>query len=236
MRQPTAGLRDARLRGLAPALANGRGPGEPAVPGRDPQLGHIFRNMRAAMRLSREALARRLATTPATIDDLETGAVASLPHWRETVRIVRSYCEMLQLDPEPVLWRIENQLRALGGHEDPPTVPGAAGTRPLGLPPVLLRKGRPRDRVPREGGRGVRRLFAMGAPLGIAAALLYMAHSAPGPIYRVVSLLPAPLAGAARAGLDNFVLYTAPQRDGLRWVDVGDPQLRKVDKLPTNTR
>jgi len=32
------------------------------------------------------------------------------------------------------------------------------------------------------------------------------------------------------------VLYSAPRRDGLRWIDVGDPQLRKVDKLQTSTR
>ena len=42
--------------------------------------------------------------------------------------------------------------------------------------------------------------------------------------------------GAARAGMDNLVLFSAPRRDGLRWIDVGDPQLRKVDKLQTSNR
>ena len=86
------------------------------------------------MRLSREALARRLATTPGTIDDFETGTISNLPHWRETTRIVRGYCETLRLDPDPILWRIQNHLRA----PEPPTRSAADG-RPPG-PPAILRK------------------------------------------------------------------------------------------------
>ena len=33
-----------------------------------------------------------------------------------------------------------------------------------------------------------------------------------------------------------MVLLTAPNRDGLRWIDVSDPQMRKADKLPTESR
>jgi hypothetical protein len=66
--------------------------------------------------------------------------------------------------------------------------------------------------------------------------LVYAAILAPGPLYRAISLLPQSLAGPARAGLDNFVLYSAPRRDGLKWIDVGEPRLRKVDKLSTKAR
>ncbi len=124
--------------------------------------------MRAAMRLPREAIARRLATTPGVIEDLENGAVSALPHWRETVRIVRSYCEILRLDPEPVLWRIHRQLQATGAFEESPT----RSSGPPGPPPVLVRKGEPRSR-PSAGGRRRRRalrLFAFSAPVAIAAA------------------------------------------------------------------
>jgi len=58
----------------------------------------------------------------------------------------------------------------------------------------------------------------------------------PGPIYKTLSQLPASVAEPTRAGLDLFVLYSAPRREGLRWIDVGDPRLRKVDKLPTKRR
>jgi hypothetical protein len=189
--------------------------------------------MRTATRLSRDAIARRLATTPATIEDLELGAVASLPHWPETVRIVRGYCELLRLDPEPLLWRIQQLLRA--GDEPPPS-------RPVGPPPPALRRERTRAPAPalrrsRDGaGRGIRRLVILSLPPIVVAGLMYGATVAPAPLYRALSLLPASLVEPARAGLDALVLYSAPRRDGLRWIDVGNPRLRKVDKLPTKPR
>jgi len=233
-KQPGVGLRGVRPQGLATLRSGGAAAVEPAAPGRDPELGHIFCNMRSAIRSPREAIARRLATTPATIEDLETGAVSSLPHWRETVRIVRGYCELLRLDPEPLLWRIQKLLQEQGGFEDPPTRSNA--TRPPGPPPALLRTNRSSPSVARRKGRRARRLFALTTPFVAAAGVIYAAVSAPGPIYRVIALLPAPLAGPARAGMDSLLLYSAPRHDGLRWIDVGDPQLRKVDKLQTTTR
>jgi hypothetical protein len=208
------------------------------LPGRDPGLGHIFCNMRSALRLQRDAIARRLATNASVIEDLEAGAVASLPHWPETMRIVRGYCELLRLDPEPLLWRISRELQALGGAEEPPT----RGTRPPGPPPLLLRnnksKGRqakPESRRPHRRRRA-RRLFVVSAPVGVIAGLMYVAISAPEPVYRAISVLPSPIAGPARAGMDSLLLLSAPRREGLRWIDVGDPQLRKVDKLQTTSR
>jgi len=225
MRQPAVGSRDARAHGPSQRASSGLA----AASGRDPQIGHIFRNMRAATRLSRDAIARHLATTSATIEDLEMGAVFALPHWRETVRIVRSYCELLRLDPEPLLWRIQLLLRGGGNSEDAPA------TGPYRPPPPALRRDRPRAHVGR-GGRGARRMLVLSAPPVVVAALSYWASTAPAPLYRGISLLPSSVAGPARAGLDSFVLYSAPRRDGLRWIDVGDPRLRKVDKLPTNPR
>ena len=55
----------------------------------------------------------------------------------------------------------------------------------------------------------------------------------PGPLYLAVSLLPKQVSAPVRGGVDALVLATAPAKDGLRWIDVGDPQLRKSDKLPT---
>src|SRR5690242_8161371 len=76
---------------------------------RDEQLGQIFRNMRLAMKVPRETIARRLAVSTACVDTFEAGAVAALPHAKETDRIVRGYCELLRLDPEPILWRIRDR-------------------------------------------------------------------------------------------------------------------------------
>lgn len=235
MRLPGAELPDRRPRGPAPSLHSlANGLAGPAGLGRDAQIGHIFCNMRSAMRLPREAIARRLATTPATIEDLESGAVSSLPHWRETSRIVRSYCELLRLDPQPILWRMQSQMRAAGAYDDDPPTQSSA-TRPPG-PPALLRKDAARSSPAPRKRRRARRMFALSAPLVLAAVAFYLGQAAPAPLYRAIGLLPASIAGMARAGMDNLVLYSAPRRDGLRWVDVGDPQLRKVDKLQTSTR
>ena len=96
--------------------------------------------MRRRMNVSRETIARRLATSRSTIEDFETGAVASLPHWKETERIVRGYCELLRLDPEPVLWRIRSQLdgcpaSAAAEPAQRPQMPTAPAVRPTACPP-----------------------------------------------------------------------------------------------------
>jgi hypothetical protein len=207
--------------------------------GRDEQLAQIFRNMRLVMRVSRETIARRLATTPSTIESFEQGAVASLPHWKETCRIVRGYGVLARIDPEPVLGRIREQLQALAWQ--------ARSAR--AATPVEFTTGRPAARtqpaVPRSARTEVRAsgrrrrarvLFALSAPLALAAALVYLAQAAPQPVYRVVGLLPDVAQRAVRAGLDYVVVLSAPRRDGLRWIDVSDPRVRKADKLQVGAR
>ena len=151
--------------------------------------------MRSATRLTREAIARRLATTPGTIEDLENGALSSLPHWRETVRIVRGYCELLRLDPQPILWRMQSQWES--SHDDPPT--RSNGTRPPGPPPAALRKEAGKSRPPARVRRRARTMFALSAPLALAAGAFYVAQAAPAPIYRAIALLPQAVAGTAPA-------------------------------------
>jgi hypothetical protein len=234
MRLPAADVSSRPGPPALPPRPTGAAAGGFDVAGRDAGIGHIFRNMRAAMRLPREAIARRLATTPGVIEDLENGAVASLPHWRETVRVVRSYCEILRLDPEPVLWRIQSQMQASNALEDAPT----RSSGPPGPPQALLRRDEPKSRPSSAGRRRrrARRLFAFSAPVAVAAAAFYFAQAAPAPIYQAIAALPHPVAGGARAVMDAVVLYSAPRRDGLRWIDIGDPRLRKVDKLHTSVR
>jgi hypothetical protein len=219
---------DARLSSRAPISAVGE-----LAAGRDPQLGDIFRNMRVAMKVTREALARRLATTPVTIDNFEAGAVTTLPHWKETVRIVRGYCELLRLDPEPILWRIQSHLKVVASHRPRAAPHPPAGARSPQHTSPTVRTVSAEGRPPRRGR--VRRLFALTAPVAGLAALVYLTQAAPQPVYRAIALLPPSLAKPVRAGLDYVVQLSAPTRDGLKWIEFNDPQLRKADKLPTST-
>ena len=206
---------------------------EDAATGRDEQLGRIFSNMRLVMKASRELIARRLAVAVSTVDSFEAGVVAAFPHWRETERIVRTYCELLRLDPEPILWRIRGQLQQLPSSERRSRAgPGRPRAQPR-LQPVPVRAGSERPRAWR--GRG-RVLFALGAPVALAAIVLSLARLAPTTAYRSIALLPGLLREPARAGLDQLILFTAPQRDGLRWVDVSDPRTRKANKLQSGSR
>lgn len=258
MRQPGAIPRDVRSQGtalrvpqpmagtgLAPLFGGAGGPAAAAPPGGlplqaggDPQIGHIFRNMRAAMRMSREAIARRLATTPVIIHDLENGAVTALPHWPETVRVVRAYCELLRLDPEPLLWRLQQLARQ--GSDEARAVAPHPGNDP---PPLMLRNAQARDPGLREreplrsrSRMALPRIVLLGAVPVALAGLAYLLVAAPWLGYRVISVLPDSLAEPARAGMDSVVLQSAPYHDGLRWIDVGNPRLRKGDKLPTKPR
>ena len=62
---------------------------------------------------------------------------------------------------------------------------------------------------------------------------VYAAQAVPQFVYPVIAMLPDRLEVPVRAGIEYMVLMTAPSRDGLRWIEVSDPQVRKADKLPT---
>lgn len=242
-------------RPLPPLPPPGARPQAPP-PGFDPEathdieIGKIFTNMRLAQKVSRETIARRLATTIFTVEAFETGALATLPHWREAERIVRGYCELLRLDAKPILWRLERHYHPSGlpmslllstsRVADGEGWQGMQGgpTEVEDQIPRSLRRG-PRAPAPssspspRRRRRRRRTLLALTAPVLVVAGSLFLAQSAPGPLYSGLALLPDPVAYPVRAGLDALVQTMAPVRDGMSWVDVGDPQLRKSDKLPT---
>ena len=247
MRQHTGGVPDVGDGGrFAPRIYVGANSAD-ASAWRDEELGQIFRNMRLTMKVSRETIARRLATSTSSIDTFEAGAVSALPHGKETDRIVRGYCELLRMDPEPILWRIRGHMQALASQAraavptSPPPTPlpttaGRGGSRSQPITQSERTKGeRTQGRSPRRRRRA-RALFALSAPVALVAAVVYLAHAAPQPMYRAIALLPDPAENIVRAGVDYLVLLTAPRREGLRWIEVSDPRLRKADKLQTSTR
>lgn len=239
MRQTRAEMPDVGRPDRVPPRAHAGSLGEPPS-GRDEQIAQMFRNMRQALKVPRETIARRLATSPSTIDNFEAGAIAALPHWKETARIVRGYCELVRMDPEPILWRIRDQLRALATQAIPAGPPPRVLLRPTAAPggPAgpAAPAGETRAARPSRRRHRARALFALSAPLAILAGVAILAQVMPGPVYRMVGLLPGGIETPARASLDYISLLTAPRRDGLKWIEVSDPRLRKADKLQTSRR
>jgi hypothetical protein len=76
------------------------------------------------------------------------------------------------------------------------------------------------------GRRAVRRSLA---GLGAAAALALFAWSSM--LQTAVVKLAPPAAGAMRYAYEFVLVQMAPQRDGLRWIEVADPRSRRGDKL-----
>jgi hypothetical protein len=64
----------------------------------------------------------------------------------------------------------------------------------------------------------------LSAPFAVIAGVAILAQVAPAPIYRAIAWLPAPLENPARTGADTLLLLTAPRREGLTWIDIGDPK------------
>ena len=230
---------------------------------------HLFGELRLALRLTRDDLAVRLATSGPVIAALEAGDERHLPPWPETVRIITAFLALAGIDPRPVLKAIETQrmrfdkrraaplahaaapVFAAPGPVPPRTPPGRAlvptTSAPAVVPPdpqpatdgLLARAGAWlaraatswRERIDAArgllAGRGMRRALIA---FGIVAVLVLCASSSMlrGAVARVAPSL-ANVIGYAH---EFVVVQMAPQREGLRWIEVADPRSRRGDKLP----
>lgn len=77
------------------------------------------------------------------------------------------------------------------------------------------------------GSRGVR-VGLIGAGLVLC---LVIALCQPGLVQLMSSRLPDPMAQGLRSAHDYLLLRLAPEREGLRWIEVDDPRARRTDKL-----
>src|SRR5262249_26877391 len=116
----------------------------------------------------------------------------------------------------------------------------AASTRFAPARPTLRRShASPPSSRPLSGParrRRGRRLLVFTAPLVFTAGLLYLTHAAPRLVYGLLNTPPAGFAEPVRGALDYLLVLTAPRRDGLRWIEIGDPRARKSGKLSSGVR
>ena len=107
---------------------------------------------------------------------------------------------------------------------------------PASCSPPVAQGREPRSPTPRPGRRRRAGLFALSAPVALTAAAFYLAHAAPRRFIAPSGCLPEPAGTPCVPGWTIWCSIPAPRREGLRWIEVGDPQLRKADKLQTSTR
>jgi hypothetical protein len=72
--------------------------------------------------------------------------------------------------------------------------------------------------------------------VALFGALMWLAQAQPALIMQAVSTLPEPMAKVVRPAANALIVHLAPWRDGMRWIEVGDPRLRKTDKLRQASR
>ncbi len=219
--------------------------------GRDEWIAYEFGRMRADLRLTVPALARRIGTDVSVINNFESGATDLLPPWQETVRIVEGYAMMLGTDPSRILSRLLISQPVAPGRADPthragalpiPALPDAAAYHgPYGdqtrastagaRAPVARNDSDDDGQRRTRRRRRSRRLFALSAPVAVIVALAWWAQSSPRAMYNLAHAMPAALQSPMLASANFLVMRVAPSRDGLRWIDVDDPRVRKADKL-----
>ena len=212
----------------------------------DPQLAAIFQNMRRMIALPVDRLARVFGMPAPVIQALEAGRIDLLPDWAETLRVVRAYADAVGIDPTPIFSRLQLHMgpidhRALlqqGGATAAVAKANATARTQTAPAPTAAHKGRPAAKAApskQRLQRRRRRIMAL-APFVLLGLVLAAVQFVPSTIYAVTRLLPAPVKSPITAGLDFLVYATAPQREGLRWIDVGDPRARKSDRLRPTKR
>jgi hypothetical protein len=91
-----------------------------------------------------------------------------------------------------------------------------------------------------SSGRGISHAIAgrwsiLVCALGVPLLVGLMAWLAPATYFRLANALPTSLGAPLRSVGDTVVELSAPVHDGLTWIDIGDPQVRKSSRWPGKT-
>lgn len=223
-------------------------------------IGGLFLELRRALKLSMPEVARRLDTSVGVVEALETGDVRRLPPWPETIRIVSDYTRLGGIDPLPMLEVIRSEMKAAEATLDlAPRSDAAINAQALinrlqeasrqaaravnsGLPSASAAvrnvslaslKAAALDvwRRPRTRREKIWLVIS-----GMLAMAFVLALGDTRTAQTVASVLPSPLSDAVRGINDMLIRSVAPKREGLIWIDLADPRLRKSDKLHIERR
>lgn len=213
-------------------------------------VARLFRDLRAALRVTPHQIAAHLVTRSDTIAALEAGDFEHLPPWHETSRIVLAYTALAGIDGRPVLAAVADVVRRSPHAPLQLAAPVAKpAATPMQAPPQALPPERPRaanvstfvragsaiangaKRFPAGALKQVRQrpqraLYAVSLPLGL---VMFMFNTST--LQAAFSNVPRPIARVAQDVRQYFQVQFAPVREGLRWIEVDDPRRRRADKL-----
>jgi hypothetical protein len=185
------------------------------------QVARFFYDLRRGLRMARVAIANRIGTDPGVIEALETGNLAALPPWPQTLNIVTNYARLVHLDPRPVL----NALHFAMSHRQQMLAKE-------GLVKRLYRKLAGVSRAFSEAHHQRSHVLTWAAGIGVPAVLMGSLALTSG---LQASQLPRPL--ASMLGFDQASRAESIKRlEGLVWIDATDPRQRRGDKLPGSAR
>lgn len=210
----------------------------PAAVASPMDTGPLFVDLRRCLKMSLPDLARRLETRIEVLMALESGDVASLPPWPETVRVVSAYTMLARIDPRPVLGVLSERIsvektlsnttgRRAGGSAGRPRM--GTGTNALATGLVAI-AGAARAMMP-SPKRGAA-ILSWAAVVTVLAAIL------------LLSVVPSKMQQASATGvsglfggLHNYMVgQLVTVRNGMKWIEVDDPRSRKSDKLRSEKR
>lgn len=220
------------------------------------EIGALFRDLRRVLKIPLPELARRVGTRIEVIEALEAGQLSKLPEWNETARVVIALTGLAGIDPRPVLAIMRNEMWKQspdGAASDGPSRLGRAmaglkrtaasakhtaamagkfsglGSKAAAMVPAAV-KGQ-------LGGLSLSRQSTL-TKVAVAVPLLILGSLIVGPgfVRASVASVPGAVSSLARS-IEDYVLWVrAPEREGLRWIEVEDPRSRKSDKLPSSGR
>jgi hypothetical protein len=191
-------------------------------------VARFFIDLRQALRLTLPQAAHYVQVHPEVIETLETGQIEFLPPWAETTRVVLTYASMAGVDGRPALNAIAGLLAVLSnpapiGQKSKPNAAEAGGHfRRAGSAIASGAKRFPQGAMDQIRQRPQRALYAVSLPLGLLLLLLNTS---------VFALVAKPFSSTVRVVSVYFQEHFAPVRDGLRYIEVDDPRLRRADKL-----
>lgn len=203
-------------------------------------VARFFVDLRRTIGVSPAEAAAHLRTSLSTISALEQADAQNLPPWPQVQRIVSAYTAWARIDGTPVLTALgilardaeQRQQMARQAEALRPAM-NASSERLRQMRAVIAESAKrlPIEALNQARERPVRTFYALSVPLGLVLVILNT-----DVLGGALSYLPGPFKATARYLHDVMAVHFAPEREGLKWIEVTDPRSRRSDRLHQHDR